>query len=334
LLGVERVGRHDNFFDLGGHSLLVMSLLEKMAKWGFNLRISQIFDFPTIAMLSASFVNEISQCCDSDCVVAMRQGDVNVAPIFLIHDGGGDVLSYTGLMGFLSSNVPVYGVRALGVDPDSGVFSSIEKMASYYIASIKKIRNHGPFRFAGWSMGGVVAYEMARQLTMEGDDVEFVVMIDSFALGNIDNIDRSVSMKSMAVGFISFMRSGIEKNIIERMNEMQCVDDVVQECYRLGLEPSGMSRDVMMRTIRTLCCMMTALNDYHPESYEGDTYLFLADKRSIASNKTISDEIVARGWKNLGRSMPKSFRIGGDHYTIMKPPYLRMIADKINGFME
>ena len=64
-------------------------------------------------------------------------------------------------------------------------------------------------------MGGVVAYEMARQLTMEGDDVEFVVMIDSFALGNIDNIDRSVSMKSMAVGFISFMRSGIEKILLK-----------------------------------------------------------------------------------------------------------------------
>jgi len=334
LLGVERVGRHDNFFDLGGHSLLVISLIDKLRGWGINLNISQIFKFPTIAALSASFVSERSRYCDSDCVVMMKQGSSDEIPLFLIHDGGGDIVSYMGLAELLSGGAPIYGVRALGVDSGSDIFSSIENMASYYIESIRKVGDWKAFRLAGWSMGGVVAYEMSRQLSMGGERVDFVVMIDSFALGSIDGIERDVSMKSVAVRFLSFVSKGLSEGFVEQMNEMENADDIVQECYRLGLMPADMSMDETKDIIRKLYNMTVAIHRFHPTGFEGNSYLLLAEQKSVADSMAGFDEVRARGWGGLGDGTPKAVQVGGDHYTIMQPPYLRMVADKINELMQ
>ena len=332
LLGVERVGRHDNFFDLGGHSLLVMSMHERLRKRGIDLSISQIFYSPTLKDLSVSFVEERSKYIISDCLVVMREGEGT--PLFLVHDGSGDVLSYIELVGLLSGNCPVFGIRAMGLDFETGVLDSIESMASEYIKSIKKVYKKGAFRFAGWSVGGIIAYEMARQLSSSGESVEFVVMIDSYLLGYLSDVAEGLSARSAALYLLGFVNESLDKTVTERIENMKDVDDVFRECYNLGFKSLGMSMEDMMKAVKMLCSMGKTVHAYRPGGFDGNHYILLADQLSVRDNGGVSDELKMRGWGQGGCRMPKAIKIGGDHQSIMKPPYIQRVAENINKFMQ
>jgi nonribosomal peptide synthetase len=332
LLGVERVGRHDNFFDLGGHSLLVMSMHERLRKRGIDLSISQIFYSPTLKDLSVSFVEERGRYMISDCLVVMREGEGT--PLFLVHDGSGDVLSYIELVGLLSGNSPVFGIRAMGLDFETGVLDTIESMASEYIKSIKKVYEKGAFRFAGWSVGGIIAYEMARQLSSSGESVEFVVMIDSYLLGYLSDVAEGLSARSAALYLLGFVNKSLDKTVTERIENMKDVDDVFRECYNLGFKSLGMSMEDMMKAVKMLCSMGKTVHAYRPGGFDGNHYILLADQLSVRDNGGVSDELKMRGWGQGGCRMPKAIKIGGDHQSIMKPPYIQRVAKNINKFMQ
>jgi len=334
LLGVEKIGRHDNFFDLGGHSLLVMSLLDRLEKWGFNLPISKIFEFPTIASMCDSIIKDRVRTFDSDCLVVMKEGDEEVVPLFLIHDGGGDVLSYTGLVGFLDGDAPVYGLRAIGIDPDGSDISSVENIASKYMKEILRFCKNDVVRLAGWSTGGVIAYEIARQLSLAGVYVDFVVMIDSYVPGVVGMGGRDVSMKSVALGLVLSLNRGLKDIELDMVKNMQDIEDVLCECRRLGFIPLGVSVEELIGWVKVLHKMFLALCVYRPSGFVGNSYLLVAEHKSMDENSAIFDEADVRGWEGVGHGAIKVVNIGGNHETIMQPPYLKMVADKLKELMK
>ena len=178
LLGTPQVGRHDNFFELGGHSLLVMRLMVEV-QWSFGMNISlhDVFMSPTLAEFAA----------------ALKRGDLAIrhqnlipirpagtqTPLFIVHALGGRVDYVADLAPFINVDIPIYGLQATGFAPGQEPLKTIEEMAKLYVEGIRQIQPHGPYRVAGWSAGGTIAYEMARRLTEMGEKVGFVGLLDT-----------------------------------------------------------------------------------------------------------------------------------------------------------
>ncbi|MEY2427784.1 MAG: polyketide synthase PksN, partial [Verrucomicrobiota bacterium] len=178
LLHIERVGVRDDFFELGGHSLLAVRLFVEVEKLtGRKLPLVTLFQAPTIELLAGVLSQENSSAPHSLLVPIQPQG--SKPPLFLVHGAGGDVLwGYANLAGHLRPEHPIYGIKSRG---QAGLdeFTNLEDMAAYYSAEVRAFQPRGPYYLGGYCFGGNVAYEMARQMRAQGEQVALLALIDS-----------------------------------------------------------------------------------------------------------------------------------------------------------
>jgi thioesterase domain-containing protein/acyl carrier protein len=175
VLEVSKIGIHDNFFDLGGHSLKaahLFFLLEQV--YGRRLPLATLFEAPTIAEF-ASLLSREHWTPPWQSLVAIQPSG-NATPIFMVPGVGGNVLFFAQLAKLLGPNQPSYGLQARGLDGKDAPFTSVPEMASHYITQIRHIRPNGPYTILGNCTGGLIAYEMAQQLLGQGQTTTLVMM--------------------------------------------------------------------------------------------------------------------------------------------------------------
>lgn len=179
ILDLERVGRNENFFDVGGTSIAVANLFVGIEQ-EFHQRL------PLSTLLQASTIKQLARIVDgggektdwSSLVPISTEG--SRPPLFLVHGAEGNVLLYRDLARHLGADQPVYGLQSQGLD-GSGVFATnIEEMASCYVREIKSVQSEGPYYLGGYCLGGIVALEMAHQLRAQGEQVALVGMIETY----------------------------------------------------------------------------------------------------------------------------------------------------------
>ncbi len=179
VLRVERVGIHDDFFELGGHSFLAVRLFAQIERvTGKQLPVLTIFQAPTVAQLAQRMQKTQSAKSASSLIVPIQPRGTR-PPLFLAHGAGGDVMwGYANLAKHLSHQQPVFGLQARPTDaPDK--FGTLEEMAANYVAELRRFHPHGPYCLGGYCFGGDLAYEMARQLQAQGEEVALVALIES-----------------------------------------------------------------------------------------------------------------------------------------------------------
>ncbi|TSE01724.1 amino acid adenylation domain-containing protein [Skermania sp. ID1734] len=186
VLGAESVGAEDNFFELGGNSLLATRVASRMAdEHGTEVPVQLLFTDPTpsgIARRMAAPGNaaEIALSSALEPLLPVRSNGTH-EPLFCVHPAIGLAWCYSGLLSHIDSERPLYGLQSPLVVEDVS-YSSIEELAARYIAEIKRVQGSGPYHLLGWSLGGLIAHEMAVQLRSAGDDVALLSMMDSFLL--------------------------------------------------------------------------------------------------------------------------------------------------------
>src|SRR5205814_2240329 len=159
----EDIGRQDNFFELGGHSLLASQLASEIYKLlGCKLPIAALFQSPTVESLTRRLTRENWAPPWSSLVPLQPLG--SQPPLFSVHGVGGDVYGFLELAKLLPPGQPSYGIQAVGLDGKSARHVTVEDMAAHYVKEILSFQRDGPFYLAGYSMGGLIAFEMARQL--------------------------------------------------------------------------------------------------------------------------------------------------------------------------
>lgn len=182
VLGIKQVSYDDNFFDLGGNSLIALRLFTKIEQtFGKNLPLATLYKAPTISQL-ASIVRDDKWTASWSSLVEMQPGN-SKTPLFCIHAGGGNVLIYQDLVRYLDPEQPVYGLQAQGLDGKQPFNTRIEDMAAQYIQGIQTVQPKGPYFLAGHCMGGTVALEMALQLQAQGQEVALLVLMETYNWG-------------------------------------------------------------------------------------------------------------------------------------------------------
>lgn len=178
ILGIESMGIDDDFFDLGGHSLKAVQLMAEIKKQkDLSIPLASLIQNSTVRAF-APLLNSQDKNSFWECLVPIRTTGTKT-PLFLIHGAGLNVLLYQSLTHHLKDDRPIYAFQAKGLDGSRDLSNNIEEMADDYIEEIKKIQPNGPYMLLGFSLGGFIAYDMAKKLTNSGSLVSFAGVIDS-----------------------------------------------------------------------------------------------------------------------------------------------------------
>jgi enterobactin synthetase component F len=180
VLGVESVGRHDNFFQLGGDSLSAAEMIARFPEhFGMELPLASLFEASTIAGL-AGYLQRAQTKSDPLGVVLPLRIAHHARPLFCIHPAVGLGWAYTGLLRYLDDKLPVYALQSTGLRGHATLPGNVAQMAADYLAQIRRIQPEGPYRLLGWSLGGLIAHEIAAQLQSHGQQVEFLALLDAY----------------------------------------------------------------------------------------------------------------------------------------------------------
>ena len=175
LLNYQTVGVRDSYFELGGTSLLAVDLFVRIENlFGIALPLTTLIEAPTVAEL-AGFVEGRHQ---RDSLVPIRR-EGNRPVIFLVHDGDGETMLYRNLALRLDPDHPVYGLQPHADSRHPLLHTRIEEMAAHHIEKMRTVQPHGPYIIGGMCAGGVIAYEIARQLQSHGETIGMVALIDA-----------------------------------------------------------------------------------------------------------------------------------------------------------
>jgi len=178
VLGIRPVDLYQDYFELGGTSLLAVRLFAQIEKtFGVALPLSALFGASTVEKLAAALEGGDEKPGWSPLVEIQTGG--SRPPFFCIHGGGGNVLIYRDLSRRLGNDQPFYGLQCQGLDGKQPLLTTIEDMAELYAKEIRKAQPHGPYLLGGYCMGGTVALEIAQQLKAQGEEVALLALFDT-----------------------------------------------------------------------------------------------------------------------------------------------------------
>jgi enterobactin synthetase component F len=208
VLGVERVGLHDNFFQLGGDSLSAVEMIARFPEHlGMELPLASLFEASTIAGLAAYLQRAEAKSDPLGAVLPLRVSH-RERPLFCIHPALGLSWAYTGLLRYLDDTLPVYALQSNGLRGDVSLPGNVAQMAADYLTQIRRIQAQGPYRLFGWSLGGLIAHEIAAQLQAHGQQVEFLALLDIYPFvgdGTSSSSDPAQEIKDI-LRFLGFHR--------------------------------------------------------------------------------------------------------------------------------
>ena len=191
VLNVRPIGLRDNFFDLGGSSLVAVRLFSEMRKlFGRGFPLSILFQAPTVEKLTDMIRKDGWKSRWSSLVPIQPTG--SNPPFFCVHGGGGNVLIYRELARHLGSDYPFYGLQARGLDGSGDYLTTTESMAENYLREIRELQPEGPYYLGGFCMGGQIAFEMAQRLVRDGQQVNLLFVIDAH---NFNGVPPKLTLK-------------------------------------------------------------------------------------------------------------------------------------------
>ncbi|TWT82112.1 Dimodular nonribosomal peptide synthase [Planctomycetes bacterium CA13] len=177
-LKLDRIGRDDDFFDAGGHSLLAARMMLELEKrFGERVPLATLLTAPTVRQF-AELMKRKDWRPRWHCLVPIQERG-NKPPLFCVHAAHGNVMLYRELAMRLGDDQPVYGLQSRGLDGELSVHTTIRDMASEYVEEIRKVQPNGPYHLCGYCLGGAIAYEMAQQLSAEGEEIELLGLFDT-----------------------------------------------------------------------------------------------------------------------------------------------------------
>ena len=332
VLGMQEIGIHDNFFDLGGHSLKAAQLFYQLELvFGKQLPLATLFQAPTIAELAA-VLTKASWVPPWQSLVAIQPSGTGV-PLFMVPGVGGNVLVFAKLARILGTEHPLYGLQARGLDGKETPFISVPEMASHYVQEVRRMHPDGPYLIGGVCTGGLIGYEMARQLTALGCQVSLFMMDtwhpDSYSkykhrlvakalmsmivLGKIVGDIRSISRLPMNEWWVNLAR----KTQVVRSLFSQSITDHIQD------------RDFQVQRLTEATLLAVARYRVQPTAAQVVNV--------VASNRHVDDVIpdTRHRWQELGAESSCTVHIPAeDSGRLFVSPFVEELAGHLQSYLQ
>ncbi|MEV5431732.1 amino acid adenylation domain-containing protein [Streptomyces sp. NPDC052701] len=321
LLKRTGIGVHDDFFDLGGHSLLVVQLVAAMENvFGTAVPLQALFDedaaeAATVAGLARALRGRTSDGAAPDRLLCLqRHGELT--PLVLVHPGGGEVLGYRQLARGLGPHRPVYAFQHPPVSTGPELQSDVLGLADTYRATLLERLPQGPYLLAGWSFGGAVAFEMARGLRAAGHRVDQVILLDSYLRTPEPSPSELLAGFADEWGKILGGRIPVSEEFLGSCTLEEGVRHVVQRAEDYGLISAGQDNDYILRRFELYRAHGLALHDYRPSPAPGTVTLIQA---ADSAEPEREETLVA--WRSLTDGVFHHI-VPGDHFSMMREPHV------------
>jgi len=310
VLGLKQVGVHDNFFDVGGYSLLAVKLVNEIEReLGKKISLMTLFQTATIAGLAGVLSNG-SKPQEWPTLVQIQAGN-SKKPLFCVSAPNVNALGYVSLARALGSEQTAFGLQAQYPEDAESEHSQfvVENVAAEYLQALQAEQPHGPYQLIGMCRGAHIAYEMACRLHEQGETVSLLGVLDTFVMENTYNyfwyLEHYVRrlrfwLRLPAKGKISFINSQWHKVVSNRRSP----ESVLHQVYFPG-------------------------PGFEPKTYDGRVLVLRVMKqpRNRISNKDL-------GWSRLARGGVDVRVISGTHETLLREPHVHVLARELKEFIS
>ncbi|MDQ6815256.1 MAG: amino acid adenylation domain-containing protein [Bacteroidota bacterium] len=332
-LGTKNIGINDNFFLLGGHSMIAVEVMVRLEKeTGIKLPLSSLFEYPTIKEFATLLRGDNKESIWKSLVPIKSTG--TKMPVYVIHGSGSNIMNFSSFASHMDADQPVYGLQAKGLNGLEEPLSSMEEIASTYITEVIKHNPTGPYAIAGYSFGGYVAIEMARQLRLMGKEVKMLGMFDTNAKEHFWNTSFHYKIFNKLVrqlkkgiwistGLMTQPKATINYQLLYLSNKMKAIG------YSLGLLKVVEAETYLSELIRISERNDIAYNNYRMMPFDGKIDLFKAKERVY-----FVDDFKLLGWKKYALQGVRVHEVPGDHKTMLAAPNDKVFASVLQQALD
>jgi len=328
LLGLEDIKVNDDFFEAGGHSLLAVKVMVAIEKeTGKRLPLTTLFENSTIEKL-ARLLSKGEPVQNWDSLVPIKSTGTN-PPIYMVHGGGLNVFIFTPLGKYMDKDQPLYGMQGLGLREGSKLVYTMEELADKYTAEILSNDPNGPYVLAGYSFGGLLAFEMAKKLLKMGKEIKMLGILDTYA-GGRDRDDTKAGKFARKIirqfrkihffgkAFLSNPKDTFDYQCIVLKRKLKNLLNFGKEVF----ENESNYDDEIYRSYEI------AYNNYIMEAANVQVDLFRVKRRIY-----FLDDPIYMGWKEYAKAVVVH-EVPGDHKTFLDAPndeeFARIFQEVLN----
>jgi FkbH-like protein len=350
LVRIEPVGIRDNFFELGGTSLLAVDLFAQIERrFGKVMPLTSLIEAPTVEELARLVAGEAPR----DSLVLIRPGSGR-PPLFLVHDGDGETMLYRNLALRLDADHAVYGLQPYSLDDVPMAHTRIPEMAAYQIGKVRTVQPHGPYLLGGMCAGGVIAFEMARQLQSQGERVALVALLDACDAGvplkswlgaerqlrSFATVFREGGSASPGRRLATILGKALKKAtsfgayvVGERLRRTR--DELRLRLFRAMLD-RGRPLPQPLRRIPLRTVYLFAERDYRSDGrFDGELVLFRATAGTGPDEPYIElYENPMLGWERRASRGVRAVDVPGGHSSMLQEPHVETLAERVQSCID
>ena len=345
VLGIYSIGITDNFFELGGHSITAVRLMARIRKeFEQDLPLGSLIHGATIKDQADILRHHNGFRLTSPLVSIQPNG--SKTPVFCIHPAGGSSMCYVSLARHLGTQQPFYGLEAIPLD---SLDISIEGLAKIYIEAIREAQPRGPYILGGWSFGGVMAFEMARQLREQGEDIPLLILLDTPAPvphSQLISVDEALLLSNIARDRAEQL--GVKWELsLETIKPDEQLNYVYEQIKIAGLLPQEVDFSQVRFHLKEYRSRLEAIYNYKPQMYSGRISLFRAVEEELAATSQFKTEGGSGsgerfrgngdtasydrtlGWSRYSTEPVEIDLVPGLHRNMVFDPHAQILAERL-----
>ncbi|MBG0824312.1 amino acid adenylation domain-containing protein [Planomonospora sp. ID91781] len=303
VLGLDRVGADDGFFDMGGDSIAVLRLVSRARSEGLEISPREVFARQTPEALASGTPGGST---GREVLLPLRAAGGR-PPLFCVHPGAGLGWPYSGLLRHLGPDQPVYAFQARALTEPGHTAPSIEAAALDYLERIREVQPRGPYRLAGWSMGGLIAHAMAVELRGRGEEVALLAMLDAYPGAGPGVVPEQDEVLSGLLAAIGYRGSGE-------------ADDIMAFVRAHGGRYATLDEPTLRAVHRHYRNGVKISREYAPRVFDGDVLFFTAARGRGAHAPAAAD------WKPYVTGAVVDHAVDCDHESMLNPGPVAEIA--------
>lgn len=329
-LGIEKIDISQDFFELGGHSLIAVRVMTQLEEeTGNRLPLAALLQNPTIKALAAYVEQESFSW---DCLVPIKPSG-SKPPLYIVHGAHHNVVIFKELAKHLDEDQPVYGLQPKGLDGQEEPHSTIEQMVNAYLKEIINQNPDGPYCLAGFSLGGIIAFEMARKLREQGKVVKMLAEFDSYVFPiyyHKNPLKKKIISFGYFLGKVGFIFSNMFSSKKNFKRRSSLIKTMVKGVYlRLKLGREKQYEQQFNRSLKIETNHNKATEEYTIAAQDIVIDLF----RSSEEINFVHDKDLL-GWKKVAKKGIRKHLVPGNHIDMFEKPNVVVFAEKLQHVLD